>query len=404
MHSQQHVLVLNCGSSSLKFCVLPEGADSPILSGLAERLGLEDGVITFKYNNQENHDQEKQTHTLTQSTHHCAIETLFAELKKLDLLDSIFAIGHRVAHGGNKFNQSVLLTKESIEGIRDVTNLAPLHNPANLIGIETALEILPSLPQVAVFDTAFHQTLPPEAYTYAIPLEYQEKHHVRRYGFHGTSHRFIASQTIEKLQLDPENNGILIAHLGNGSSVCAVKNSKSVDTSMGMTPLEGLVMGTRCGDIDFGAINYLADETGQSLADLYRMANSQSGMLGLSGISSDNRAIEQAHHEGNARATLALNVMAHRLARHLAAHMASLDKVDALVFTGGIGENSALVRELTVKKLNVFGFKLDNNLNLEMRGGNQGKISTEDSIGIYVMATNEEKVIANDAAEIARAV
>lgn len=398
MSLPSQVLVINCGSSSLKFSVLPKGQDNPLLSGLAERLGLEDASITFK-----GADGEKQTLPLSDASHRCALEALFSELARRELLTTLCAIGHRVAHGGSDFKQSVLLTPETIDKIRQLSSLAPLHNPANVIGIETAMALLPALPQIAVFDTAYHQTLPPEAYTYAIPLEYREQHHVRRYGFHGTSHRYIAAQTVNSLRLDPQHHGILIAHLGNGSSVCAVKNGQSVDTSMGMTPLEGLVMGTRCGDLDFGAAVYLANSTQQSVETLYQVFNSQSGLLGISGLSSDCRTLQQARDEGNARAALAIDVMVHRLARHLGGHMASLDRLDALVFTGGIGENSSLVRELTVKKLAIFGLQLDDEKNRLMVGGRQGVISQPDTPVIMVIPTNEEKMIAEDAAAIAAA-
>ena len=285
-----------------------------------------------------------------------------------------------------------------IARIHELSALAPLHNPANLTGIKAAMALLPHLPQVAVFDTAFHQTLPPAAYTYAIPYEYQQQYQVRRYGFHGTSHRFIAAEAVARLNLDPANHGILIAHLGNGSSVCAVKNGESVDTSMGMTPLEGLVMGTRCGDLDFGAATYIARCTGQTIESLYSMVNNDSGLYGISGISSDCRTLQDARNHGDPRATLAIDVMVHRLARHLGAHLASLHRFDALIFTGGIGENSALVRELTAQRMSVFGILLDAAKNKQMVAGREGVISQPGSPIVAVIPTNEEKMIAQDAA------
>lgn len=390
------VLVINCGSSSLKFSVIPRDDDAPLLSGLAEKLGLQDACMTFK-----DAAGTKTTDSLAEASHHCALKTLFAKLDSLALLPRVCAIGHRVAHGGSDFTRSVRLTESVIARIRALSALAPLHNPANLTGIEATLALLPSLPQVAVFDTAFHQTLSAEAYTYAIPLAYQEQYQVRRYGFHGTSHRFVAAEAVARLNLDPDDHGILIAHLGNGSSVCAVKNGQSVDTSMGMTPLEGLVMGTRCGDLDFGAAVYIAQATGQSLDELYKMVNNQSGLLGISGLSSDCRTLQEARSQGCARATLAIDVMVHRLARHLGAHLASLHRFDALIFTGGIGENSALVRELTARRLAVFGVQLDAQKNAQMCGGQQGVISLADSPIVAVIPTNEEKMIALDAAAIA---
>lgn len=396
MSSASLVLVINCGSSSLKFSVIPRNQETPVLSGLAEKLGLREAGITFK------DAQGKTTRGLPDgASHTCALEALFARLAEQALLPQVCAIGHRVAHGGNDFKHSVRLTAPVIERIRELSALAPLHNPANLIGIEAAMALLPELPQVAVFDTAFHQTLPPEAYTYAIPLEYLHQHQVRRYGFHGTSHRFIAAEAVERLGLNPTNHGLLIAHLGNGSSVCAVKNGQSVDTSMGMTPLEGLVMGTRCGDLDFGAAAYIARCTGQTIESLYKMVNNEAGLFGLSGLSSDCRTLQEARGNGDPRASLAIDVMVHRLARHLGAHLASLHRFDALIFTGGIGENSALIRELTAERPAIFGVQLDAARNAQMFAGRQGIISRPGSPIVAVIATNEERMIAEDAAALA---
>ncbi|MFY0192125.1 propionate kinase [Raoultella planticola] len=396
MSSASLVLVINCGSSSLKFSVIPRNQETPVLSGLAEKLGLREAGITFK------DAQGKATRGLPDgASHTCALEALFARLAEQALLPQVCAIGHRVAHGGNDFKHSVRLTAPVIERIRELSALAPLHNPANLIGIEAAMALLPELPQVAVFDTAFHQTLPPEAYTYAIPLEYLHQHQVRRYGFHGTSHRFIAAEAVKRLGLNPTNHGLLIAHLGNGSSVCAVKNGQSVDTSMGMTPLEGLVMGTRCGDLDFGAAAYIARCTGQTIESLYKMVNNEAGLFGLSGLSSDCRTLQEARGNGDPRASLAIDVMVHRLARHLGAHLASLHRFDALIFTGGIGENSALIRELTAERLAIFGVQLDAARNAQMFAGRQGIISRPGSPIVAVIATNEERMIAEDAAALA---
>jgi propionate kinase len=389
------VLVINCGSSSVKFSVLPLDEDTPRLSGLAEKLGLDDACITFK-----DAAGNKTTERLSGSGHVCALQALFARLENQGLLPHLCAIGHRVAHGGSDFKQSVLLNDAVIKRIRELSALAPLHNPANLTGINAAMSLLPQLPQVAVFDTAFHQTLPPAAYTYAIPFTYLQQHQVRRYGFHGTSHRYIAADAVARLNLDPDDHGLLIAHLGNGSSVCAVRNGQSVDTSMGMTPLEGLVMGTRCGDLDLGAAAYIARCTGQTIEALYTMANNESGLLGLSGISSDCRTLQEARSHGDPRATLAIDVMVHRLARHLGAHLASLHRFDALIFTGGIGENSALVRELTAQHLAIFGVRLDPVKNAQIFAGRDGVISLPGSPIVAVIPTNEEKMIAQDAAAL----
>ncbi|MCL2892611.1 propionate kinase [Brenneria tiliae] len=393
------VLVINCGSSSLKFSVIAVNGEKPILFGLAERLGLDNAVITFKDN-----DGNKSVISLQEANHREALNVLFKTLTEKMLIDNLAVIGHRVAHGGSDFKHSVLITPQVIEKIKALSPLAPLHNPANLTGIEAAMELLPALAQVAVFDTAFHQTLAPAAYTYAIPYEYQRKYQVRRYGFHGTSHRYIAGETLSMLDLPPDNHGILVAHLGNGSSVCAIKNGRSVDTSMGMTPLEGLVMGTRCGDLDFGAAAYIAKCTRQSIETIYQTVNNASGLYGISGISSDCRVLQEARENGNERAGLAIDVMVHRLARHLGAHLVSLSRLDAVVFTGGIGENSSLIRELTVERLSVLGLKLDKRQNAALVGGRSGVISAAGSPTIAVIPTNEEKMIARDAAEIARLV
>lgn len=390
------VLVINCGSSSLKFSLVPSDTGAPVLSGLAERLGLDNASMTLK----DNHGQ-KTTVALSEASHVCALKVLFRELAERQWLPAVQAIGHRVAHGGSEFTQSVRLTPEVTEKIRALSALAPLHNPANLTGIDAAIALLPQVPQVAVFDTAFHQTLPAAAYTYAIPLEYQQRYQVRRYGFHGTSHRYIAGEAVTLLGLDPDDHGILIAHLGNGSSVCAVQNGRSVDTSMGMTPLEGLVMGTRCGDLDLGAAAYIARCTGQTIESLYNMVNNEAGLFGLSGLSSDCRTLQEARSHGDPRATLAIDVMVHRLARHLGAHLASLHRFDALIFTGGIGENSALVRELTADRLAIFGVQLDPDSNAQMVGGRQGIISRPESPVVAVIPTNEEQMIAQDAAALA---
>lgn len=390
------VLVINSGSSSIKFSVISQDADQPLLSGLAERLGNDNAIMTFNDRN-----GNKSTVALDAASHEQALKVLFAKLGEQQLLEAISAIGHRVAHGGSDFKRSVLITDAVIEKIRVLSTLAPLHNPASLIGIEAARILLPTLPQIAVFDTAFHQTLSPAAYTYAIPLEYQHNYQVRRYGFHGTSHRYIAAEARVMLSLDPADHGIVIAHLGNGSSLCAVQNGKSVDTSMGMTPLEGLVMGTRCGDLDFGAAAYLAKCTGQSIDALYKMANNQSGLLGISGLSSDCRILQQARAEGHQRATLAIDIMVHRLARHIGGHVSALKRFDALIFTGGIGENSTLIRELTVQRLQALGLELDKERNQQLSGGRRGLISKAGTTKIAVIPANEEKMIAMDAAKIA---
>lgn len=392
MSSSPLTLVINCGSSSIKFALMAADSDAPVLSGLAECLGLPEARIIVK-----NAEGEKATTELGNGSAHTeALDVLVKELAQRNLIDRITAIGHRIVHGGNKFSQSTLITPEVIKSIEEVSDLAPLHNPANLLGIQAAMKAFPSLPQVAVFDTAFHQTMEPAAYTYALPRKYLAENDVRRYGFHGTSHRYVSGEAVRLLKLDPQNHGVIVAHLGNGSSACAVKNGKSVDTTMGLTPLEGLVMGTRCGDVDFGALAYIANITGKTVKDLDQMANKESGLLGLSELSSDCRTLEQAREEGHEGATLAIDVFVHRLAKYIGALAMTLDRLDAIIFTGGIGENSTLIRELTVQKLGLLGVKLDAETNSKMFAGRTGIISQAGSTTAIVIATNEEKMIAQD--------
>lgn len=390
MSSSPLILVVNCGSSSIKFALLAADSDAPVMSGLAECLGLPEARITFKA------DGNKTTVDLKESTHAYALGVLAEKLKEQGLLERIFAVGHRVLHGGNRFIQSTLITPEVIAGIEAVACLGPLHNYANLAGIRAAMEAMPTLPQVAVFDTAFHQTLEPAAYIYALPYKYYKDYDVRRYGFHGTSHRYVAGETVRLLNLDPNDHGIVIAHLGNGSSACAVKNGKSVDTSMGLTPLEGLVMGTRCGDVDFGALAYVASRENLSVADLDRITNKESGLLGISELSNDCRTLEEARSQGHAGATLAIDVFVHRLARYIGGLATSLNRLDAVVFTGGIGENSPLIRKMTLDHLAVLGFKVDETANADKFAGRCGVITMPSTPVSIVVATNEEKMIAQD--------
>ena len=332
-----------------------------------------------------------------------ALAAIALELEKRDLMSSVALIGHRIAHGGDLFSESTLITEEVIEQIRQVSPLAPLHNYANLSGVEAAERLFPGVQQVAVFDTSFHQTLPPQAYLYGLPYRYFEALGVRRYGFHGTSHRYVSGQAHALLGLSPDDSGLVVAHLGNGASICAVRNGESVDTSMGMTPLEGLMMGTRCGDVDFGAMAWIAQQTGQSFEDLERVVNKESGLLGISGISSDLRALEKAWHAGNERAQLAIQTFVHRIARHIAGHAASLHRLDGVVFTGGIGENSTLVRALVAEHLNVFGIRLDDAKNALPGSAGERVISTDTSRVICaVIPTNEEKMIALDALRLGK--
>ncbi|MEN3930123.1 acetate kinase [Microvirga sp. W0021] len=391
-------LVINCGSSSLKFALMPnESGEDPVLSGLAERLGDSDASITYKSS------EGKKEESLNGGDHATALEALINHIDQKGLLASVTAVGHRVVHGGEEFHKSVLIDDKVIAAIERCSPLAPLHNPPNLLGIRVAREKLPALPQVAVFDTAFHQTMEPQAYLYALPMEYYREYGVRRYGFHGTSHRFVSDETRRMLALDPKDHGIVIAHLGNGASATAVKNGESVDTTMGLTPLEGLVMGTRSGDVDPGALVYLANRANMSINDLDNMLNRKSGLLGLSELSNDCRTLEEEAAKGHPGAKIALDVFAHRLARLIGGLAMSLDRLDAVTFTGGIGENSSLLRKMTIERLKPFGIVLDDAANEKCVRGTSGVISGATGPKALVVATNEELMIARDTLAIANA-
>ncbi|EHR5811744.1 propionate kinase [Salmonella enterica] len=383
------VLVINCGSSSIKFSVLDVATCDVLMAGIADGMNTENAFLSINGDKPIN---------LTHSNYEDVLKAIAFELEKRDLTDSVALIGHRIAHGGELFTQSVIITDEIIDNIRRVSPLAPLHNYANLSGIDAARRLFPAVRQVAVFDTSFHQTLAPEAYLYGLPWEYFSSLGVRRYGFHGTSHRYVSRRAYELLDLDEKNSGLIIAHLGNGASICAVRNGQSVDTSMGMTPLEGLMMGTRSGDVDFGAMAWIAKETGQTLSDLERVVNKESGLLGISGLSSDLRVLEKAWHEGHERARLAIKTFVHRIARHIAGHAASLHRLDGIIFTGGIGENSVLIRQLVIEHLGVLGLTLDVEMNKQPNSHGERIISANPSQVICaVIPTNEEKMIALDA-------
>ncbi|EBU9069546.1 propionate kinase [Salmonella enterica subsp. enterica serovar Typhimurium] len=383
------VLVINCGSSSIKLSVLDVATCDVLMAGIADGMNTENAFLSINGDKPIN---------LSHSNYEDALKAIAFELEKRDLTDSVALIGHRIAHGGELFTQSVIITDEIIDNIRRVSPLAPLHNYANLSGIDAARRLFPAVRQVAVFDTSFHQTLAPEAYLYGLPWEYFSSLGVRRYGFHGTSHRYVSRRAYELLDLDEKNSGLIVAHLGNGASICAVRNGQSVDTSMGMTPLEGLMMGTRSGDVDFGAMAWIAKETGQTLSDLERVVNKESGLLGISGLSSDLRVLEKAWHEGHERARLAIKTFVHRIARHIAGHAASLHRLDGIIFTGGIGENSVLIRQLVIEHLGVLGLTLDVEMNKQPNSHGERIISANPSQVICaVIPTNEEKMIALDA-------
>ena len=383
------VLVINSGSSSIKFSVLDVDTCDVLLAGIAEGINTAQAGLSVNGGD---------ISPLSHPTYEAALQAISHELETRNLIDSVALIGHRIAHGGSIFTQSALITDEVIDGIRQVSPLAPLHNYANLSGIESARHLFPGVQQVAVFDTSFHQTLPPEAYLYGLPWKYTEELGVRRYGFHGTSHRYVARQAYDLLKLQEQDSGLVIAHLGNGASICAIHNGKSVDTSMGMTPLEGLMMGTRSGDVDFGAMAWIADQTNQTMSDLERIVNKESGLLGISGLSSDLRTLEKAWHEGHERAQLAIKTFVHRIARHIAGHAASLTRLDAIIFTGGIGENSQLIRRLVMAHLRVLGVVANDDMNSRPNSDGERIISDErSSVICAVIPTNEEKMIALDA-------
>jgi len=388
------VLVINCGSSSVKFSVLDAAHCDALMTGIADGINTENACISVNGG---------EPVKLAHQDYEGALAAIALELEKRDLMSSVALIGHRIAPGGDRFSESTLITEEVIEQIRQVSPLAPLHNYANLSGVEAAERMFPGVQQVAVFDTSFHQTLAPHAWLYGLPYRYFEELGVRRYGFHGTSHRYVSGQAHTLLGLSPDDSGLVIAHLGNGASICAVRNGESVDTSMGMTPLEGLMMGTRCGDVDFGAMAWIARQTDQSLDDLERMVNKESGLLGISGISSDLRTLEKAWHEGHQRAQLAIHTFVHRIARHIAGHAASLHRLDAVIFTGGIGENSTLIRALVAERLKVFGITLDDAKNALPGSAGERIISTDASrAACAVIPTNEEKMIALDALRLGK--
>jgi len=389
------VLVINCGSSSLKFTVFPAGNDKPVISGLAECLGQPDSRLVIK------RDGGKTASPLQGGGHAEALADVFRRLREDGLLDRVRAVGHRVVHGGERFKASALITPDVLAGIEACNVLAPLHNPVNVLGIRASIAGLPGIPQAAVFDTAFHTAMPPAAYTYAIPQKYYREYCVRRYGFHGTSCRYAAGEAIRMLGLDPASHGLVIAHLGNGASATAVLDGRSAGTTMGFTPLEGLVMGTRSGDIDAGAVAFIARTAGFGLDGIDTMLNKESGLLGLSELSGDYRTLEEASGQGHAGATLALDVFVHRLARHIGGLATSLRQFDALVFTGGIGENSARLRAMTLARLGVFGFRLDANANDAAILGRAGQITRDGGPAAVVVPANEESVIAMDTAVLA---
>ena len=389
-----NVLVINCGSSSLKFQLINSDTEAVLAKGLCERIGI-DGRLTYQPEG-----GAKEVSELAMPTHTEAIQFVIDALTNeatgvVKSLDEINAVGHRVVHGGEKFTSSVVVTEEVKAGIEDCCDLAPLHNPANLIGINTCESLMPGKPQVAVFDTAFHQTMPAKAYMYGLPHAYYEKYKVRRYGFHGTSHSFVSKRVAEFLGLDYNATKTVVCHLGNGSSISAVLNGQSVDTSMGLTPLEGLVMGTRSGDMDPAIMEFIAKKENLDIAGIMNVLNKKSGVEGISGVSSDFRDLDNAAKEGNALAELALEVFAYRVAKYVGSYVAAMNGVDNIVFTAGIGENDAATRARILGYLGYLGIEVDAEAN--GKRGQEIVISTPDSkVKVLVIPTNEELAICRE--------
>ncbi len=389
------VLVLNCGSSSIKFAVINPSTGELSLSGLIQRIGSANANIRYKLGDQVT---ERELPDIDYQGSMGLITEIINTSR--GITESLLAVGHRVVHGGEQFTTSAVIGEQVLREIRHCITLAPLHNPANITGIEEATAAFPNLPQIAVFDTAFHQTMPETAYIYPIPYELYQDHRIRRYGFHGTSHRFVSKAAATLLGKDLHHCAMVTAHLGNGCSTAAILNGKSMDTSMGLTPLEGLVMGTRSGDVDPGLYQYLAEHLDYTATDIATLLNKKSGMLGLSGIDSDLRPIETQAEKGDRRCKLALEIFCYRLAKYIASYLAPLGRLDALVFTGGIGENSRVIRKGTLQWLSALGFTVDQERNQTNGKHSNGIITTESSTIAMVVPTNEELMIAQDAAAL----
>lgn len=394
------ILVLNCGSSSVKYKLINSETEKVLAEGGVEKIGLPDGFLKFKLA-----DGSKAIRELGLVGHDGAIKSVLDVLTDDEVgvikdFNEIGAVGHRMVHGGTKFASSVLITDEVKDKVRECTPLAPLHNPANMVGVEAIEALLPGIPQVGVFDTAFHQTMPAKAYMYALPYEFYEKDGVRRYGFHGTSHRYVSQRVCEILGVDIKNQKIITCHIGNGGSITAVEGGKSVDTSMGLTPTEGLMMGTRVGDVDPGALAYLLEKYNWTVADLQKVINKQSGVAAISGVGSDMRDVEAANHAGNERATLALDMYKNRIVKYIGAYAAEMGGVDILVFTGGVGENQADVREDVCAPLKFIGVEIDKQLNNTVRGTETVISTPASSVKVVVVPTDEELMIARDTKEI----
>lgn len=393
------ILVVNCGSSSLKFQLIDSETEEVAASGLCERIGL-DGALIYKVNG----DKIKQEIDLPD--HEVAIKKVLdtlldKEIGVLTSLDEIGAIGHRMVHGGEKFSSSVIINEEIIKQIETCNDLAPLHNPANLLGVRACQEVMPGVPNVVVFDTAFHQTMPAKAYLYGLPKEYYEKYGVRRYGFHGTSHSFVSKRLAELAGLDYNNSKMIVCHIGSGASISAIKDGKSIDTSMGMTPLEGLVMGTRSGDIDPAIIEFICQKENISVSEMTTILNKKSGVLGLSGVSNDFRDLVDARESGNKDAANALDVLVYRIVKYIGAYYMALGGLDAIALTAGAGENNKEVREMIMEGISALGVKIDEKAN--QTRGEEILLSTKDSkVPVWIVPTNEELAIARETARLVK--
>ena len=397
-----NILVINCGSSSLKYQLINSESEKVLAKGLCERIGIDGSCITHQPKG-----GEKVKTEIAMPTHTQAVAAVIEKLtdEKVGVVKSlaeIDAVGHRIVHGGEKFASSVVINAEVMKAIEDCNDLAPLHNPANLIGINSCKEIMPDVPMVAVFDTAFHQTMPKKAYLYGLPYEYYEKYKVRRYGFHGTSHDFVSNRVAEIMGRKREDLKIIVCHLGNGASVSAVKNGKCVDTSMGLTPLEGLIMGTRSGDIDPAIVSFLADKEGKTADEIINICNKKSGVLGLSGgVSSDFRDLAQAVADGNEKADIALKTWAYHVAKYVGAYAAAMNGVDVIAFTAGVGENNVDARAEVCSYLGYLGVTI--NAEANKKRGEEVEISTPDSTTkVYVVPTDEELAIARETARLVK--
>lgn len=395
------ILVINCGSSSLKYQVLDMNGEVLLAKGLVERIGMDGSVITH-----EKTGMDKVRKEAPMETHKEAIALVLEAIVDPDHgvvsdMSEIGAVGHRVVHAGEKYGGSVLITEDVIKALEECIDLAPLHNPPNLQGIAACRELMPDTPMVGVFDTAFHQTMPPESYIYALPYEYYEKYGIRRYGFHGTSHKYVAQRCADIMNVNLDDLKIITCHLGNGASVSAIKRGICIDTSMGFTPLEGLVMGTRCGDIDPAIVTYIRQKEGLAQGEANKILNEKSGVLGISGVSSDFRDLEKAAEEGNERAQLAIAVFAHKVRFYIGAYIAEMNGVDAIVFTAGVGENDIAMRDIICNDLGNLGIKLD--LVKNKTRGKEMVISRDDSrVKIILIPTDEELMIARDTQEIVK--